>query len=836
MKTKKIACLASTALVGSLLMATAAMAQSTASQVDELESVVVTATSGPKAVSGLVAETAPKSKSTITQEFIDKQQAGQTILDTLNLTPGLSFTNTDPYGSSGGNVRLRGFDGNRISLTFDGIPLNDTGNYAIYTNQQMDAELISRASVNMGTTDVDSPTASAVGGTINYVTRVPSNEFGGMGRASFGSNNYQRYFAMLDTGAIGPFGTKMFGAVSYQNYNKFKGPGELEKKQYNARIYQDLGGGDFASLAFHYNENRNNNYGTGTLAQWRTLGDNYDFAQTCVPSSVTGKVYNGVFQGPIAGNCSSFYGRQVNPSNTGNIRGQFLYHIKENLRFTFDPSFQYTLADGGSQLGTIDEYDNRVTGAASAAQLRTSTCQSTAAGATVTRTGYDLNGNGSVCDTLAFFTPSVTNTRRYGLTSSLIWDINDQHRVRVAYTGEVGRHRQTGEYTYLNSDGTTTNVFGGKDGEGQKVFGADGSFLRARDRFSIASLNQVSLEYRGEFLEDKLTLIVGARAPFFKRELNQYCYSQDGSSNVLCTSAAPTTTLANGNVQFAGSTTQYIKPYSTTKKYDDFLPNIGVNYELAKNHYVYASYAEGFSAPRTDSLYTVKRLADGSVANPGVEPETTQAFDIGYRYQTPDVVAQVALWANKFQNRIVSAYDEELGISVDRNVGDAKGYGLDAQVSWRLEEYLSVFGSFSYNHSTLSDNIPLSATTSLPTKGKFFVETPDYTWGGGVDWNILESLRLSIDAKYTSERWSTDVNDEKSPSYTLVNASLRYDLPVGGKGTYVQANVKNLFNEYYFGNISTRNNANTIAGQTGSSPTYALGFPRTYQVSLTTKF
>lgn len=798
--------LATTALVGCLVAASGASAQSTASQVNELEQVVITASTGPKAVAGLVAETAPKSKSTITQEYIDKQQAGQTILDTLNLTPGLSFTNTDPYGSSGGNVRLRGFDGNRISLTFDGIPLNDTGNYAIYTNQQLDGELISRASVNMGTTDVDSPTASAVGGTINYVTRIPSSTFGGLGRVSFGSENYQRYFAMLDSGEIGPWGTKAFAAASYQKYDKFKGPGDLEKKQFNARIYQALGNGDFMSLAFHYNENRNNNYGTGTLDQWRTLGREYDFAETCVPS------------GGIPGNCSGFYGRQVNPSNTGNIRGQFLYHVTENLRFTFDPSFQYVLADGGTQLGTISETDGRVKGTSA--------------------NGKDLNGDGDTADTVAFFTPSVTNTRRYGVTSSLIWDVNDHHRFRVAYTGDFGRHRQTGEYTTLNADGTTTNVFGGKDGHGQKVFGSDGSFLRARDRFSIANLNQVAVEYRGEFMNEKLTLVAGLRAPFFKRELNQYCYSQDGSFNVRCTTEAPNATLANGNVTFAGSSTQYIKPYTAEKKYDDVLPNIGVNYEVAEHHFIYASYAEGFSAPRTDSLYTVKRLADGTVANPGVQPEGTKAVDIGYRFQTPDVVAQVALWANKFENRIVSAYDEVLGISVDRNVGDAEGYGLDANASWNLEEYLTVFGSFSYNNSTLSNNLVLNAAGNLlPTKDKFFVETPEYTFGGGFDWNLTEALRLSMDLKYTGERWSTDVNDEKVPSYTIVNASMRYDLPIfGDKGSYVQLNVKNLFDEEFFGNISSRTNAKAITGSSASSPTYAIGYPRTYQVTLSTRF
>ena len=35
---------------------------------------------------------------------------GQTILDTINLVPGVSFQNNDPYGSAGGTLTIRGFD------------------------------------------------------------------------------------------------------------------------------------------------------------------------------------------------------------------------------------------------------------------------------------------------------------------------------------------------------------------------------------------------------------------------------------------------------------------------------------------------------------------------------------------------------------------------------------------------------------------------------------------------------------------------------------------------------------------------------------------------------
>ena len=255
---------ATTALFSGLLVAGAASAQSTgtvAAEATELDTVVVTGVRGPATTDGtIIAETVAKSRSSITQEFISTQSPGQTILQTLNLVPGLNFTNADPFGNSGGNIRLRGFDGSRVSLTFDGIPLNDTGNYAVYSNQQLDPELVERASVNLGTTDVDSPTASATGGTINYTVSRPTEEAGVQVGGAFGDFNYGRVFVRADTGAFGPWGTTAYATYSQTGYDKFKGPGELEKQQFNGRLYQNMGDGDFASLSYHFNRNRNDFY------------------------------------------------------------------------------------------------------------------------------------------------------------------------------------------------------------------------------------------------------------------------------------------------------------------------------------------------------------------------------------------------------------------------------------------------------------------------------------------------------------------------------------------------------------------------------------------------
>ncbi len=253
-----------------------AMAQSTGSRtLDQATVSELVITAGPRAVEGLIsAQTAPKARSMLDQSFISTQNPGQTILQTINLLPGVNFTNNDPYGSAGGDLTLRGFDSQRLALLQDGVPLNDSGNYAVYPSQQLDAELIERVTVNLGTTDVDSPTAAAAGGTIDYVTLKPADDFGGVVEAQAGTENYYRVFGVLQTGRVGPWGTKAWVSGAFGRNDVFTGPGKIQKTQLNARIYQDIGSrGDFVSLTADYNIQRNNFIRRISLAQFQRRRD-----------------------------------------------------------------------------------------------------------------------------------------------------------------------------------------------------------------------------------------------------------------------------------------------------------------------------------------------------------------------------------------------------------------------------------------------------------------------------------------------------------------------------------------------------------------------------------
>jgi iron complex outermembrane recepter protein len=889
MMKNKLAFLATTALVGNAFVAATASAQSTGTLAAEnVEVVVVTGIAGPPSAGVAVAQNVDKTRSTIDQELIENQNPGQTILQSLNIVPGINFTNSDPYGNAGGNIRLRGFDGNRVGLAFDGMPLNDTGNYATFTNQQLDPELITRASVNQGSTDVDSPTAAAIGGIINYVSAIPDDVAGLEANLSLGEFTYNREYLRGDTGAFGPWDTTAYAAISHTRYEKFKGPGTLQKWQFNSKVYQELGDRGFVSMAFHYNRNRNAFYNNFVnLAQFnvgynRTGGYFENDAACALPTGVNGSVQNentgATFvrsDGTLGtGSCTNYAGVRINPSDTANVRVNFAYDLTDNILLTVDPTFQYVMANGGgftSISERIDRLDLNITNNAAACL----------AGANLNG-GIDLNNDNDSCDTVSIYTPSITNTRRYGVLASLIWDMNESNRFRVSYTNDYGRHRQTGEAIDFSVTADPAEVYAGKETWGNpalRVLGAGGSFYRSRDRYSLAILNQLAVDYFGEFFDNALSISLGARAPQFKRELNQYCYSQNGSTNVLCTTQTPNATLSNGNVTFGGdqTTTAYVEPYSTEFSYDKILPNVSAGWDFGDSS-VYASYSEQIAVPRTDNLYTVSRPA-GTTPQPiafnDVDPEFSKNYEVGYRYTTGSVVASTSVYLNQYSNRVISTLDNDpasptFNTTIDRNVGKVEATGAEGSIGWEASDSVSLYASATYINAELQEDqivgsftcqtiAPFtngcSAATAgmryaliLPTKGKKVVETPDWMYTLRADWQVTDALSTGLQAKYVGIRYTTDVNDEEVPAYATLDFDARYDLTdlLGLRDVYVQLNVTNLTDELYPVNISSGTNALLIAdvnpdpaitnSRAGAPRTFGVAAPRTAVITLGAKY
>ncbi len=816
-----------------LLLPASAFAQSTGSTDFESEEIVVTGSTVNNGVDGIKIPDGPKARVVLDQEFLAKQTPGNTVLDALNIVPGVNFTQSDPFGSSGGNIRIRGFDGNRVSLTFDGFPLNDSGNYAIYSNQQLDPELVDEINVNLGATDVDSPTASSSGGTINYRTLIPSETLSATLVASYGDFDFHRVFGLIETGNLTSFGTRAFLSASKASNDKFRGPGEIRKQQFNAGIYQPLGdNGDFIRISGHYNENRNNQYrnpsvgdirnllGTGVIpanasatpenpiridlnnSQFETVS-NFENNEFCNrPTPINGAVQNE--STGDAANCSNYYGVRINPSNTGNVRANSRFSLTDNLTLTLDGSYQYVLAHGGGT-STLEETSARARGTANVQ-------------------GVDYNGDGDFGavvggvfrpDVVRFFSPNITNTNRYTGIASLRYDFNEDQRVRVAYTYDNAQHRQTGEWGYLYSNGMPENPFSGRNG--RPVLTADGFTLTQRDRKSVALLNQISGEYIGRFFARNLTIQAGLRVPFFKRDLETYCpIEARGSGFAYCTSepAAGLRIIAPDAVVPTTGATPYYAPFATTYKYDAILPNVGFTYNFVDtNVSMFGSYAKGLSAPRTDNLYRAPFI--------GVEPEKTDSFDLGLRYNSRMIQSQLTGWYIGYKNRIVTSFDFDQGISFDRNIGAVESYGFDGTVTVRPASWLGLTAIASYTHTELLSNVQTTGTTVVATRGKKVTETPEWQFGGRAEFNY-GPLNVGVQGKWVDERFATDLNDVVVGAYTLVDLDARFSLePYGLRRTSLALNVRNLFDERYFGNISTQVDARS------GNPNFTVGYPRT---------
>ena len=831
------------------LAATGAYAQSTASQVAE----VVVTTNKPQPVGGVsIQPQVAKDQSVVTSQFIATQVGSENAAQLINMLPGVSYSTEDPTGLLSSDLRIHGFDGAHISVTIDGTPVNDTGNYAVYPGEYIPAEGTDRITVNMGGNEVDSPSASALGATVNIVSKMPSTTPGFQGSVSGGSYDYLRGYAEVDTGTFTPWGAKAWFSANYADADKYKGAGALKREGADFRIYQPIRDTDFISVAGTWVSERSNFYydatTNGAQPNYATYGRNLDYNTAwVVPTAVNGGV-DAVASGPSSniayaqGNDSNFWALHPNPVDFGDLRVQSRWDLSHNFTLTVDPYFFYTLANGGGATA-LSEKDPRLAGRSGGAGC------------------VDLNGDGDCLDSVLVYTPSNTQTDRYGVNASLLWDPDQHNHFQVSYTHDYGNHRQTGAYGLINQQtGFSQTYFGGIDGQG--IYGADGVAIRKRDRFSIAELNQFSFNYIGRWFDDRFHVNLGVRQADFTRHLNQYCYEVSGA-NDFCDSVNPSlvqtaynadltanrsagasaaalaSLLGTGVTTGPGGLPNFRFPFAQTYHFDKPLPNAGASWNFNPSNQIYVSYSEGFSAPQTDDLYTSSPEL--------VQPETTDNFAGGYRYQNSRFTLTASGWGAIWHNHIVRSYDpNDPTLSIDRNVGQVTLYGLDLDASWHPIEPLMLYASATVEHSQLDSNYTVTSTTglslALPVKGKELVLTPDEMFTARVQYAI-GPFKVGVDGKYTGQRYSDDINSEagRMPGFTVMDIDAELVVPGTGGHTIFQLNADNVLNARYLVRTTTASNyANVPLGaltvKASSGPYYYNAAPPTIYGTLKVKF
>lgn len=419
----------------------------------------------------MVQEDSSKARSTLTKEAMEKASGASNAIDMLKYTPGMNVNSNDASGLSGIDYTMRGMNSDQIGLSVDGIPINDSGNYAVYPNLLGDAENLEQIFVTQGSSEADGPHIGSSGGNIGFVTRRPSKEFGGFVKQTLGSNNLSKTFARLETGEYNGFSNWL--SYSHTEAKKWRGEGRNYSDKFEMNSLYEDGNGNSSNLIMKYNRQDNSNYSTLSKAQF-DADPHQDYSTT--------PVYNN------KGQLNKYYKLNRNPFDTFTLSFSQRLQLRDNLALTVQPYYYW--GDGGSFTGQT-------------ASILSNT--SDKAGQ------YDLSNLSSN----TYYRPSWTQTWRPGVTTKLKWDINDEHSLDVGYWYERARQSQTQPFINIQDDGNPANVSGTPGGSNQ-VKDANGNTVQGRNQYTITPAQKVWLQDTW-FVTPDWTLVGGLAYQYVER-------------------------------------------------------------------------------------------------------------------------------------------------------------------------------------------------------------------------------------------------------------------------------------------------------------------------------
>ena len=738
---------------------------------------------------------------------IEIQQAapGSSALKIVSKLPGVSFQSADSYGAYEWSTRItvRGFNQNQLGFTLDGVPLGDMsyGNHnGLHISRAISSENIGNAVLSQGAGSLETASSSNLGGTLEFFSADPAHELGLNVALSGGSYSDQRGFIRFETGDLGSVGTRAYLSYTNQQTDKWKGDGQQKQEQVNFKNVQPLGEGKLTAF-YNWSDRQENDYQDLSFDIINRLG--YDWDNLSAPSDWTtmvkvAKIYQGTIPGPYPspiGTVDDSY------ANAAGLRKDHLMGATLNLPF----------GDGWSWDTTVYRHENEGQGIWFTPYL------STAASFVINGAGAPDGSGGTI--SLANSAPISVRTTEYDI---------DRTGVTTALTWTTGAHTMSAG---LWIDGNDFN-------QARRFYGLE---LAAPQRDSL------------EFMRD----------PFFTQwqyafntQTNQY-FLQDiwAVSDELKVNFGFKTLSVENKAQAIVDTRFPTSLAGTITASDDFLPQVGFNYEMnsdqelfgaiTKNMRAFIAAATGAS-PFATSPTNFALLQNSG----GLKPETSTTYEFGWRYNVADVQAVAAIYYVDFKDRLLA---NTIGSGIVgnpvvlQNVGDVQSEGVELGVRWAFADDWNWYNSVSYNVSEYQNDVirstivaGLPVTTIIPTGGKQVVDVPKELFKSELGYdNGTIFGKLGLD--YTGKRFFTYTNDLSTvgdgngsvPSYTIFDASLGYRFKDFGFGKNItlQANFTNLTDESYVSTIGSNG-----FGNSGDNQTMLAGAPFEWFVSLNGQF
>jgi iron complex outermembrane receptor protein len=275
---------------------------------------------------------------------------------------------------------------------------------------------------------------------------------------------------------------------------------------------------------------------------------------------------------------------------------------------------------------------------------------------------------------------------------------------------------------------------------------------------------------------------------------------------------------------------------------ENFLPQVGFNYDLGSAGEVFGSYAKNaraFVSSATSGPFSTSQAGFDAIKGK-LQPELSTTFEGGYRFRNDSFDGVVAVYHVSFENRLLAT---SVGAAIVgnpsalANVGGVTSDGFEAAGTYRITNDWSVFGSYSYNKSTYDDDVrDGSGVITARTSGKEIVDAPKNLLKGELAYDN-GTLFAKLGASYTDKRFYTYTSDASVDAFTVADLSVGYRFKSDNtllNGLEVQGNVTNLFDKKYFSTVGSAGYGNS--DPTGDGQTLMVGSPRQVFVTVRKQF
>ena len=792
----------------------------------------------------------PVAVSTIKADVIEAKLGNQEFPEILKSTPSV-YTTKSGGGFGDSRINVRGFSQENVALLINGVSVSGMEDNKVYWSNWSGLGDVTRQIQIQRGLGASKMAITSVGGTINIITKTTDMKKGGSISQSIGNNGYLKTGLTLSTGQTEKGWAFTFSG-SKTSGNGYADNTYIDAWSYFVAIAKKIG--DNQQLSFtaigapQKHGQRDFNHKIGD--QFGQFGEKYNDDWGTKNGQAFGWRENFYHKPQLALNhyweindktflATSAYASIASGGGTGDIGStREFFHDKDSYGGQqFDEFVKWNSGEENALgLDPISEYNSVMEGSTDTTSIRVAS----------------KNGGGIIKRA------SMNDHNWFGVLSTVTSDLNDNFKL----TGGVDLRFYHGDHYRKTVDLLGSDYWFDTDNINNRNDWVDFNGDGIRDDGELGNLISPTLDASslwGKKGEDE-------RIDYSSEEqINWYGgfasleYSKNDLSAFVSTSLSLTTQQRFENFSELKTNTA-----SEVISFIGYNVRGGANYNINKNHNVFANLGYLAKAPYFDAVFPNFNNTD---INRNAVNEKVLAFELGYGFRSSILSGNINLYRTQWADKTEAESYED---PASGNIFFANLLGVSAvhqgiEIDFRIKAHeklsftgMASFGDWQWKNNpsaiVTDENQNVIDEINLYIDGLKVGDVAQTTLALGTDLQLLPGLKFDLGwnflgnlyTSYNVSRRNSEGDNELQPmqleNYNLFDAGLAYSFKIGKLDASTRLNINNLFNTSYI--AEAQDNTDGVKLDKGSDQWNAAlqdtrgwyGFGRTWNLSFKLKF